>query len=157
MVGGAIGKELKPPWLAMTTAFASHFVLDVIPHLDSHGLFGINGAGPTHMEIASSAVDAVLGIALLLWATSRQPNRRLMLWGGFFGALLDLLDHLPPWKVWFRMLPITSQLSQFHAWVSYGVGPSEWPIGVSSQALVTAIALFILLRHRKPAPRLQSE
>jgi hypothetical protein len=157
MVGGAIGKELRPPWLAMTTAFTSHFVLDVIPHLDSHGLFGVSGAGPTPLEIASAAVDTVLGIALLLWVTSRQPNRRLMLWGGFFGALLDLLDHLPPWKVWFRMLPITSQLSQFHAWVSHGVGPSEWPIGVSSQALVTAIALFILLRHRKPAPGLHSE
>jgi hypothetical protein len=135
----------------MSTAFASHFVLDAIPHLDSHGLFGINGAGFTRPEIAAASVDTVLGIALLFWAVSKQPERRLMLVCGFFAAVMDLLDHLRPWKVWFRALPVTSQLSELHAWVSHAVGPSDWPIGFGTQALVVAIALYVLLKWRKAA------
>jgi hypothetical protein len=38
--GAALGKWFRSPWIAVPLALAIHFVLDMLPHIDSHGLFG---------------------------------------------------------------------------------------------------------------------
>src|SRR3954451_15359325 len=94
VTGAAIGRGLKRPSLAWPAAFASHFLLDHVPHLDAHALFGVAYGGPTRPEVTMAAADALLGIWLTVWAVGRQPGRRVMLWGAFFAMLIDLLQNV---------------------------------------------------------------
>ena len=47
VAGAAIGRLLRRPWLAYPAAFVSHFLLDIVPHIDSHALFGADHGGLT--------------------------------------------------------------------------------------------------------------
>jgi len=152
LAGAAITDKVRRPWLALPAAFASHFVLDFLPHLDSHGLFGIDGSGPTRMENISSAVDILLAVTLLFWAVSKKPKSGLLILGGFLGALVDFMYNVPLWNKFFHAWPLFSQLGEFHTWFQHRVGPSGWPLGFGTQALVIALALLILVGLKKPKP-----
>jgi len=153
ITGAAIGKVTRRLWIALPVAFVSHFALDFIPHLDSHGLFGIKGGGPTHAEAAMAILDTVVGIALVLWAVGRQPGRRTMILAALFAAVIDLADNVPPWGPYFQAWPGTAWLSAFHHGHSHGLTAEHWLLGLSTQIAVTAIALWIVLA-RKSAGRL---
>jgi hypothetical protein len=153
LAGAAIVKKVRRPWLAYPAAFLSHFVLDYIPHLDSHGLFGVDGGPTTRLEIVSSAVDLVLAVTLLFWAISKKPNRGQLILGGFLGALVDIIYNVPPWNKLFHAWPVTSQIGEFHTWFQHRIDPSNWLLGFGTQALVIAVALFILLWKGKSKPR----
>jgi hypothetical protein len=146
--GAAVGKMVRPPWLALVLAFGSHFLLDTIPHLDSHGLFGVKGR-PTLGEGLAGLFDLLIGIALVILAVRRQTGRRLMILAAFSAILIDLVDNIPPWGTWFRAWPGTSWLSSFHHGIQHNVTPADWPLGFGTQIAVVAIALFVL-RSRKP-------
>src|SRR5690242_16538088 len=105
LTGAAIGKVLKRPWLAWPAAFASHFLLDHVPHLDAHALFGVAHGGPAQPEVAMAVADGLLGILLVLWAIGQQPGRRVMLGGAFFAMLIDLLQNVGPWSAWLAHWP----------------------------------------------------
>ncbi len=66
LVGAAIGKVLRRPWLAWPATFVSHFLLDFTPHLDSHGLFGVKHSGPTTPEAALGILDFAFGAWLII-------------------------------------------------------------------------------------------
>ena len=127
VTGAAIGKVTRRLWIALPVAFLSHFVLDFIPHLDSHAMFGVKGGGPTRGEATMAALDALIGIALVIWAVDRQPGRRTMLLAAFLGIVIDLVDNVPPWSHWFRAWPVTSWLSVFHHAHQHNVTPAQWP------------------------------
>ena len=155
MAGAAIGKALRRPWLALPAAFASHLLLDVTPHLDSHALFGADGTGPTRPVVALTALDILLGIVLVLWAVGRQPGRRLMLWAAFLAVVIDLVDNVPPWNAWFRAWPVGARISSLHHGIQHNVTPAEWPLGVGTQIALVAAALWVLrlVPHRETADR----
>jgi len=146
ITGAAIGKATGKARLALPLAFLAHFVLDYIPHLDAHGLFGRAGAGVTPMEAIGASADAALGLTLVLWATCRQPLRRAMLWAALFGILLDLLDNVPPFTGLFRGWSGSLWLSTFHHAHQHNVPVSSWPLGFATQLVVVLIGIWYL-RH----------
>ena len=146
VVGAAIGKELRRPWLALPAAFASHFVLDRIPHLDWHGLFGISGKGPTTPEAVFGVVDFLAGIALVTWAVGRRPVRALMLLCAFLALLMDLLNHVPPFRGWIMSCPWTAPVVAFHGACEWNVSPAWWPIGFGTQAVLLGLCLWVIRR-----------
>ena len=148
VVGASIGKELRRPWLARPAAFASHFVLDRIPHLDWHGLFGIAGKGPTTPEVVFGVVDFLAGIALVARAVGRRPVRALMLLCAFLALLMDLLNHVPPFRGWIMSCPWTAPVVAFHGACEWNVSPAWWPIGFGTQVAVIAFGLLVI--RRKP-------
>ena len=156
MAGAAIGKLTRRPWLAFPAAFASHFLLDRVPHLDSHALFGVQHGGPTGLEAGTAIADIAVGVVLVVWAVGRQPGRRVMLGSAFFGVLIDLVDNVPPWGVWFTNWAGTAWLSTFHHAFQHNVTPAEWPLGVGTQLAVIAAALGVILRRRRTAGRSSS-
>jgi hypothetical protein len=52
--------------------------------------------------VIGTLVDVVLGVALVLWATARQPWRRAAIWAAFAAVVLDLVDNGPPWGPHFQ-------------------------------------------------------
>jgi len=94
----------------------------------------------------------LLGIALLFWAISKQPKRRLLILGGFLAILVDILYYIPPWSSLFRALPVLSQLAEFHSRIQHNVGRSGWLVGFVTQAFVVALALIILKKQRRRSP-----
>jgi len=149
LAGAAVGKIIRRPWLAVTLAFASHLLLDIVPHLDSHGLFGVRGGGLTRAEVIAALVDTLLGIALLIALVARRPNWRLLLGAGFAGVVLDLVDNVPPWSVWFRAWSVGGAISAFHHGIQHNVTHAQWPIGFATQLLVAAVAVWVLTRKSR--------
>jgi hypothetical protein len=154
LTGTAIAAVLRRPLLAWPTAFASHFVLDFVPHLDSHALFGTAQGGPTGPEVAMAVLDTLVGIALVAASISvalrnHDPRsasapRRLMAGGAFFALMIDLMQNIDPWAAWFRQWPGMASLESFHHGFQHNVTPADWPLGFGTQAVVTALALCVI-------------
>lgn len=97
VVGAAIAAKVGNPALALPLAFASHFVLDMLPHWNPH----LNTEFKKHGKIGRKTfifilADSVLALAAGLFiAYSAFPdiNRAMIiLLGGFFGVLPDLVE-----------------------------------------------------------------
>jgi hypothetical protein len=156
LAGAAIGRIARRPWLAYPAAFASHFLLDYAPHLDTHGLLGVRHGGPTRLEASVAVADFLIGALLAITLSRRQPDRRLMLGGALFGVLMDLVEYVPPVGPWLRTWPGTAWLAHFHHSVQHNLTPAHWPLGFGTQAIVLAISIAICLprrRKRQPAPQ----
>jgi hypothetical protein len=167
VTGAAIGKSVRPFWLAAVAAFASHFVLDFIPHIDTHGLFGVSGGGPTRAEVVGTLCDVALGVALVLWVTvarparagrhpgslslgTRQPWRRAAIWAAFIAVVIDLVDNVPPWGPHFQRWVGTAWFSHFHHGIQHNLARSEWALGLAIQVAFLGIAIWVT-RRRRPA------
>lgn len=157
LAGAAIGRGLRRPWLAWPVAFGSHFVLDFIPHLDDHALFGVERGGVTPAEAASAILNFTLGWVLVGWLVRRQPDRRVMLGGAFFAIVIDIIDHTPRLNHWFANSVGTAWLSDFHHGFQHNVTPAQWPLGIGTQLVLAGLALWVLLgateRHRAAGAR----
>ena len=143
VVGAAIGHALARPWLAYPAAFPSHFQPDLVPHLDSHALFGVEHGGPTHLEAAAGGTDSLIGAVAVGLVAARQPPRRVMVGGALFGILMDLAGYIPPSGTWFQNWAGTAWLTGFHHRIQHSPAPAHWPVGAGTQAATVAVALAI--------------
>ncbi len=157
LAGAAIGKVLRRPWLAWPAAFVSHFLLDFTPHLDSHAVYGVEHGGPTAPEAALGTLNFVFGALLILWLVRRQPDRRVVLGGALFGILIDLIEKVPPLGAWFRGWTGTAWLSVFHHSFQHNVTPAQWPLGIATQLVVVAIALWVCIPRKQKDPGCSTE
>lgn len=150
IAGAAIGKVVRPPWLALAAAFASHSLLDIVPHLDSGAFF----EEPAPTLVAVTALDVLIGASVVLFAAHRAPRRRAMVWAAFFAVVIDLVDNVPPWNAWFHAWPTGAWINSFHHGTQHSVAPDQWPLGVATQIAVLALALWVLRRaHTRVACR----
>jgi hypothetical protein len=148
VVGAAIGRALPRPWLAYPAAFASHFLLDIVPHIDSHGLFGAGHGGPTRLEAVAGVTDFLVGALVVCLVAKRQPARRVMLGGALFAVLMDLVEYVPPFGPWLRGWAGTAWLTRFHHRIQHNLTPAQWPLGAATQVATLAVALAICLVRR---------
>jgi hypothetical protein len=144
MAGAAIGKTLRRPWLALPAAFLSHFLLDAVPHLDSHYLFGVEQGGPTVPEAAVAVADFVFGCWFVAWLVRGRRDRKLLLAAALCAIVIDLVDNVPPWGVWFSAWPVTAGLSEFHHALQVNVAWGGYPLGIATQVVTMGIALWAL-------------
>lgn len=148
VTGAAIGRVLRRPWLAYPAALASHFLLDIVPHIDSHGLFGAKHGGLTRLEAISGLADFVVGALVVGLVARRQTRRRVMLGGALFAILMDLVEYVPPLGPWLRGWAGTAWLTRFHHRIQHNVSPAHWPVGAATQVATLAVALAICLVRR---------
>lgn len=149
LVGAAVASKVRQPWLAMSLAIGSHFVLDFIPHLDSHGLFGVAAGTPARPEVVMALLDALSGAALVVWLVARRPNRRLLVTAAFLAVAVDLVDNVPPWNAWLRSFPVALRFSIFHHSIQHSVASSEWVLGFGTQIAVIVSTVWVLLSVRR--------
>ena len=148
--GAAIGGVLhRRPCIALPAAFASHFALDAVPHLDSNDLFG-SPTGMTVPEVGIAMADFALAWLLVALMTRSKPWRAMALWGALCAIGIDLVYTIPPWGPWLSEWPGTAWLEQFHHGIQPDVSPDNLLLGFGTQAAVIAAATWVLLR-RQPA------
>ena len=127
IVGGAIASLMPAhPWLGLSLAFASHFLLDALPHWDypirSSSINPKVAArmkydGELFTDLFTIGGDAALGIvvALTLFNTQTPPGYLLALGGACAGILPDALQFA---YMRFPHQPLTS-IQRFHEWISH--------------------------------------
>jgi hypothetical protein len=144
LAGAAVAKVARRPWLAWPAAFGSHFLLDYVPHIDSHTVYGMPGEEPNTTEAAIAIVDFVIGAALVTWLVWRRPERRLVLVGGLCGILIDLIEVSPGLGPWFKHGAGTEWLSTWHHAIQIRLEPAYWPVGIATQVVVIGAALKVI-------------
>ena len=151
VAGAAIARRVRPGWLALSLAFLSHFLLDMIPHIGTHKFLDPTAARLTVSESVFALLDFFIGAALVAWAALGRSDRRMVFAGGLLGILIDLVEYVPPWNAWYAALPGADRFIAFHNAIQWNVGFDQWPIGYGTQILVIAISLSMLLRSRRTA------
>lgn len=103
--GAIVGAAVRSPWAAFPLGFASHLVLDAIPHwgrFDSHEHF---------MRVA--VADGLTGLAVMGAATAiARPGQRAAVIAGMAGAALPDLNK--PGKIFFGRSPFPRRFDEFH-------------------------------------------
>ncbi len=92
-LGALAGAALPNPYLAFTVGFASHFLVDMIPHGDEHMLDGFKSGQKIRRAVAYVTLDAVFAVYAILLILSNAPERLhdSMKWGIIGSVLPDLI------------------------------------------------------------------
>ena len=139
--GAVIGAAVRSPWLAFPLGFASHFVLDTLPHWgrwDSHERF---------MQVA--VADGLTGLAAMGAATAAaRPDQRVSVLAGMAGAALPDLNK--PSNVFFGRSPFPKRLDDFHGRIQ-DEAPDRFRSHelVAGAVFVASFAVLVLGRGRR--------
>jgi len=149
VVGAAIASAIPAhPYLAIMAAFASHFLLDAIPHWDyplrSESMKpGVAAAmrfnGALLADMLTIGADAVLGMALALLVLARPGDRALIACGAGAALLPDALQF-----AYMRVPrePLIS-LQRFHCWIHTSRHLRGRPIlGLTAQIMFVIVVLL---------------
>lgn len=160
---GALAGRLLPesPLAAFFVGFASHFLLDAIPHWD-YKLSSIKGAGmEKDMHVRSRAflrdslkmlTDLVLGVLLVWFAIREVPGAPMSMIAGAIGGFTpDALQFLF-WKV--RREPLVS-IQRFHAWIHTSVQIKKPHVGIPAQMAVVFVLTVLFAVNAVSAGMLQ--
>ena len=102
--GAVIGALSPDPLSAAARGFASHFVLDSLPH------FGL----PEEHLMKAAVPDGLVGLAVIgAVARATPPGLRLRVLAGIFGACLPDLDK--PGRQFFGRSPFPAWVDRAHA------------------------------------------
>lgn len=98
--GIAISQHVHDPLAVFALSFASHFVLDFIPHGDQnlYGDYQTHGPHRFRRAVIVNSLDVILLIALVGWVAGRplDSSSHLMIIGILGGILPDFLSHFFP-------------------------------------------------------------
>jgi hypothetical protein len=73
----------------------------------------------------------------------------VLLGSALCAIIIDLVDNVPPFEIWFEAWPGTAWLSSFHHAFQANVASDAYPLGIATQVAALGVALWILL----PRPR----
>jgi hypothetical protein len=143
VLGAAIAEKTGNPFLGLTFAFLSHYVLDLIPHKEY-----LKEIKPKRSHTFSNflkiGTDFIFGTLVLLFFSQ---NKILALYGGFFAVLPDSINlaYFFPGIVNDKFLKIESVFHGkiIHFWEKKKIF-LFWKI--ASQALVFSISLYFLIQ-----------
>jgi len=96
-IGAAIARAIPNPFIAIPLAFASHFILETIPHWNPHLNTETQKFGsPTKRSTAITAVDSTLALAsgsfIAYHALPNSSQAILVLACCFFAVLPDVME-----------------------------------------------------------------
>lgn len=136
-VGAMIGRSSRWVWLALPLAFASHYLLDAMPH----AYFSLRDSKALPLKAAIVGADAVVGLALLFRIARRQTHWRLILGSAFAATMLDLMNPVTSFGEWLGRSPGTAWLISAHMrWA--------WHVPLGQQCLLAfgpSLAVLILV------------
>jgi hypothetical protein len=150
IVGGAIASLMPAhPWLGLTLAFASHFLLDALPHWDYPiRSSSINPSVAARMKYDGALIadlftiggDAALGIVAVILFNAQTPTSYLLALGGACAGMLP--DALQFAYMRFPHQPLAS-LQRFHEWIHTTHRMSKQAVlGITSQIAFVLAFIF---------------
>ena len=145
VVGAAIAVKVGNPALAIPLAFASHFVLDKIPHWNPHLFTETQKLGhPAKKSTLVAFADVGLALIIGLWVTAKFSGDPLRMLTVLACCLASVLPDLVKWPYYYlksRWKPLTK-------WVLFErnmqVNANFVP-GVLTQFLTIATGLWWIL------------
>lgn len=142
LVGAAIAAKVGNPALALPLAFASHFVLDLIPHKNPSIYTPLKGGGSLSKRLkqiifADSAI--ALAIGLIIGATYLPDTGRaiIIILGAFFAVLPDVLE-IPYYFFKLRHPLMVGYVEFSHSYQ----GSAPLIPGTLTQVIISAAALW---------------
>ena len=148
LVSGAIVASIPNPFLSIPLAFASHFVMDTVPHWD----VGTNWRNRSKSKTGAVAiVDTILGFSLAYFMFSGKVEGAILFFAMIAGNLPDWLE--APWYIFFAH-PKKSEpaknagLSERLAYAIYKTenvfhAKARAPFGILTQ--IATVGFFLLL------------
>ncbi len=134
--GAVIGALAPSVGSALGRGFASHFVLDAIPHWGTEGDLMMRVAVPDGL-VGLAAIGAVARLA--------SPQRRTAVLAGVFGACLPDVDK--PAVVFFGRSPFPAWFDWFHAAIQHE-REHRWRREVATALGCAALAAAVLHAQR---------
>lgn len=157
IVSGLLGAATKNYFLAAVFGFASHYILDFIPHWDSYLSPEFNAKVKSQIgfikerffwkEMSKAFIDILIGIGLLFILLKNFNNINItgVIISVFFGVLPDplhLLHSITKWK----FIEWNYKLQLFiHRLIGFKKDQSFWP-GMITQIATIGI-VFLILRN----------
>jgi len=159
-VGAALGRWVRPPWLAIVLAFFSHFVVDAIPHLDIASFSRTPELLP-RVYLIQFAIDIPCFVALMWWLWKVSvPQRTLVMVCAFAALGMDVIA-----QTW-QILPQSAFtealrfIDRPHHRIHSTAWPEQWVLGVLTQVAAIAVSMWVVSRGRagsaSPPSRLPS-
>ena len=147
--GATVGIALQDPWLAFPVAFATHYLLDAIPHHEYLPPEELRSASFTDdiQTLGKGAIDALVGFGAVAILTQLNP---VAMGAAFFGVLPDAFNAvgftlakggtMKPTSILGRLFAAQRRFHRFvHIWKRPYAAPLRW-------ALVNqALPVFIIL------------
>jgi len=144
LTGGVIAYEIGNPALSLPLAFASHFVVDLLPHWNPHLSTEKKRLGfISHKTTFFILIDCLIGLTLgLFLAFKALPDARrmfLVIAGCFFGILPDLIE--APFFFLNQKGKLMKKIVNFQGKIQYNA--PFWP-GMLFQALYVSALLYLV-------------
>lgn len=143
LVGAAAGRGIRFRLPAVLVAWASHFMMDYIPHLDWNGLYRA-GLISRKMLYCTACLDLLAGLTLAAWLTRRIPRMRVMVMAC---ALIAVLPDAFRQGVLLTdstiRQPVMAAFTNFHHLCQNNLPPQQWPWGVLTQAVACALVIVM--------------
>jgi hypothetical protein len=153
IVGGAVASLFPShPALVAVAGFASHFVIDAIPHWDYPLQTISTGANADNrslrldrrliLDLMLISFDACAGLAIAIWLFGTPATMGVIALGSFTAILPDALQFS---QSLYPHEPLKS-FQRFHQRI-HSNQKLSWPIGISSQALfAAAVSVIAIMR-----------
>ncbi len=127
LVGGAIASSISNPALGIPLAFASHPILDMIPHWD----LGMGWRKKNKITLfVEAALDLILGIVLAFFIFGRYIDPVYFLSCIFFSEIWDIL--MMPYLLWGWNFPPFSTAYRWQHKIQTNI---KLPWGILTQAI----------------------
>ena len=137
LVGGAIAASIPNPAIGIPLAFASHPILDMIPHWD----LGVGWRKKNKVTLfVESALDLILGIVLAYFIFGKNVDPIYLLSCIFFSEVWDFL--MMPYLLFGWKIP---PFSTAYNWQHRIQSNIKLPWGILTQA-VTVSGVVLVLR-----------
>ena len=147
-IGGALGALLRRPGTTVAAGVVSHHLADCVIHTVPGTFREENCDTPSYnvTETAFAVLDLAGGLALLLAATRRHPQRLPIVMGAIAGITPDLIDNAPGIAPRFRATRFGRRYHQMHHHLHRTARPHEWRLGLATQIVAILIGAAVLRR-----------
>jgi len=148
-VGAAVGLATQNPTLGFFAGFASHHIIDGIPHSDV-GSLGANiqdiFSPQNSRALAFVEGDIILCVLIFALVLIRSNFSPVMFWAMFGAALPDIIDNSPFWSLRLRKILPFSWYHKLHEVVHFTIKSQKcfWA-GIMTQIIIVLAALYFLV------------
>ena len=144
LTGGVIAYEIGNPALSLPLAFASHFVVDLLPHWNPHlakekKRFGFISKKTTFLVVVDSLIGLTLGLFLAFKALPDIKRMFFVVAGCFLAILPDLIE--APFYFLNQKGKFIKKLVNFQGKIQYNA--PFWP-GMLFQVLYVSALLYLV-------------